>query len=203
MTSHWNNRQGNRDRAAWAVLVTVNGQVHRFRGESIPGVCHSCVETREKNGKWSSTTYRVEHHSTTVLVGWHEDWETGHAFPQANWVEGLAWMAKYAPAVTQAGFESFIRGHCPGTEKRWNDAAKAVSEFSGEPAAEQLASIEAGKARLLALKAEIANAEKAAAEAKRLRDEAARVAAEVAHAEERAAQLRSPAWGVLDSLKLS
>jgi len=144
MKSTWNNRQGNRDRQAMAVLVTADGRVHKFTGSSLPGVCQSSETGREKNGKWSNSTYAVLHHETTSFVGWSQDWDTGQSFPQASWDAGFLWLKTAAPAVTMNGFESFIREGFTKTAARWDAVSAAEAEFSAPATADQLAAIERG-----------------------------------------------------------
>ena len=162
MKSSWNNRQGNRDRQAVAVLVTADGRVHKFSGESIPGVCQAQRTGYEKAGKWSNSTFSIVHHDATKLVSWDQDWDTGRTWPQESWDTGFLWLKTAAPAVTREHFETFIRAEFPKTVPRWDAVAAAESEF-GAPATEaQLAAIEAGKAEVARLKAQAETDRKAA-----------------------------------------
>ena len=198
MKSTWNNRQGNRDRQAVAVLVTADGRVHKFTGASLPGVCQSSETDREKNGKWSNSTFEVLHHDTTSFVGWSQDWDTGETFPQVSWDAGFLWLKTAAPAVTMSGFESFIREGFPKTAARWDAVSAAEVEFSTPATADQLAAIEAGKAEVARLTEKADAARKAAdalasvnQEVKWAAEEAARQAARLA--EETAIKAKSVA----------
>ena len=170
-----------------AVLVTADGRIHKFTGSSLPGVCQSSETGREKNGKWSNSTYAVLHHETTSFVGWSQDWDTGQSFPQASWDAGFLWLKTAAPAVTMNGFESFIREGFPKTAARWDAVSAAEAEFSAPATAEQLSAIEAGKAEVARLTAK-ADADRKAADAlasvsqevKWAAEEAARQAARLA-----------------------
>ena len=204
MKSTWNNRQGNRDRQAVAVLGTADGRIHKFTGASLPGVCQSSETGREKNGKWSNSTFSVLHHDTTSFVGWSQDWDTGQSFPQASWDAGFLWLKTAAPAVTMNGFESFIREGFPKTAARWDAVSAAEAEFSTPATADQLAAIEAGKAEVARLTAK-ADADRKAADAlasvnqevKWAAEESARQAARLA--EETAYKAKSVA-GLANSL---
>lgn len=164
MKSSWNDRQGNRDRQAVAVLVTADGRVHKFTGESIPGVCQSSRTGYEKAGKWSNSTFSILHHDTTKLVSWSQSWDTGRTWPQESWAEGFLWLKTAAPAVTREHFETFIRAEFPKTVPRWDSVAAAEAEFGAPATAEQLAAIEAGKEEVARLKAK-ADADRKAADA--------------------------------------
>lgn len=150
MKSFWNDRQGNRDRKALAVLVTEDGNVHRFTGMSIPGVCQATDLGFTKSGKWSFTEFEVLHRDSTSFVSWMEDWDNGLAFPQPSWEAGFAWLAEQAPGLGMSGFEAFIREKFPKTASRWDDRKSGEGEFSGslplqhaEETAKSLAEIKA------------------------------------------------------------
>jgi len=130
----WNDRQGRRDRKAFFLLVTVDGEVHSFSGRPIPGVCATRVVAYEKNGKWSNTTYEITHADTTKVFAGRQDWASGAYWPQGSWDTGLGALAAVCPAVTRAGYERFIRGEHPGTAAVWDAAAKADAELTSPPA---------------------------------------------------------------------
>jgi hypothetical protein len=166
MKSTWNNGVGPRGRQAIAVLVTEDGRVHRFAGSSIPGVCRADVVAYQRSGRWSNSTFAVEHRPSTGLVAWRQDWETGRTWPQTSWEAGFAWLASKAPGASRGGFEAAIRLNWPETAERWDKAAQAVDEFAEERplvAAEETA---AALAEMVRLQAETA-ADNAEAEALR------------------------------------
>lgn len=136
MKTTWNDRQGSRDRRAWCVLVTADGNVHRFMGSSIPGVCYAAEIDHTRDGKWSNSTWEITHAETTAVVSWMEDWGTGQVFPQVSWEAGYFWLAGQAPTLTREGFEAFIRAHCPRHAERWDAAVAAESEFGFAATAE-------------------------------------------------------------------
>jgi len=154
METKWNNKIGNRGRKPVAVLVTADGQPHRFSGASIPGVCQSTVTGSTKQGKWSSTDYSVLHHETTAFVSWRQDWDTGESWPQSSWDAAFRWLATKAPALKPEPFESFIRANWPATAERWDAVAAGEAEFGKPATPEQLAAIEAGKLEIARLNAE-------------------------------------------------
>lgn len=83
-TATWSDQQGNRDRKAWALLVGPGDAVTTFSGESIPGVVAVAGHDYNKNGKWSSTTFRLTLADGVRLIAGHNGWETG------RFIEGLA-----------------------------------------------------------------------------------------------------------------
>jgi hypothetical protein len=130
MKSKWNDGIGSRDRAPVAVLVTADGQPHRFTGKSIPGVCQSTQTDFTKNGKWSNSDFEILHHDTTAFVSWRQDWDTGKTWPQASWDEAYRFLATQAPALKPGLFDSFVRQHWPKTAARFDEVASAEVEFN-------------------------------------------------------------------------
>lgn len=154
MKTNWNNGIGKRGRNPVAILVTAEGQPHRFAGASIPSVCQSTRTGSEKNGKWSNCDYAVLHHDTTAFVSWMQDWETGESWPQSSWDEGYRWLATKAPALKPGLFEAFVRTNWPAAAEKWDAVAAGEAEFGKPATAEQLASIEAGKLEIARLNTE-------------------------------------------------
>lgn len=72
----WTEELGHRGRRPWC-LVTHGGGVSRFTGDSIPGILAVVGTDYIKNGKWSSTTYRLAVSDGGRLVSGHMGWETG------------------------------------------------------------------------------------------------------------------------------
>jgi len=111
-----------------------------FSGKSIPGVCHAQKLAFEKAGKWSNSTWAIEHRPSTIVVAWHDDWDTGRAWPQATWEEGLLWLAEKASAANMGQFQAAHRAWAseefmgkyvfPSAAKRWDAAEMAKDEFS-------------------------------------------------------------------------
>ncbi len=58
-TTTYNDGQGHRDRAAFAVLISADGAVTAFTGTSIPKLVAVTGREYVKNGKWSNTTYSL------------------------------------------------------------------------------------------------------------------------------------------------
>jgi hypothetical protein len=157
-----------RGRRPIAVLVTADGQPHRFTGASIPGVCHAVAVAYQKNGKWSNSTYELHHHDTTAFVSWFQDWDTGETWPQASWEEAYRFLAQKAPALKPELFAAFVRQHWPKAAEKFDGVAAAEAEFGKPATAEQLAAIEAAKAEIARLNAEAEEASKRADELARL-----------------------------------
>jgi len=58
-TATYCDKQGPRDRAAFAVLIAADGAVTAFAGASIPKVVAVTGQKYTKDGKWSNTTYAL------------------------------------------------------------------------------------------------------------------------------------------------
>lgn len=153
MKTSWNDRQGRRDRRAWCVLVTADGNVHHFAGSALPGVCHATETAYEKAGKWSNSTWEIIHADTTACIQWMEDWDTGRVFPQASWDAAYFWLAGQAPLLTRDGFERFIRSACPRHAERWDATREAEQEYGFAATAEEIAAMQAAQERIGAEKA--------------------------------------------------
>jgi hypothetical protein len=172
MKSKWNDGIMSRGRAPIAVLVTADGQPHRFTGRSIPGVCHAVAVGYEKKGKWSNSDYEVLHHDTTAFVAWYEDWDTGEVWPQSSWEEAYRFLATKAPTLKPGLFNAFVRQHWSKAAEKFDAVAAAEAEFNKPATAEQLAAIEAAKAEIDRLNAEAKEASERADELARLTREA-------------------------------
>jgi len=130
MISKWDDKIGCRNRKPIAILVTEDGNVHRFEGESIPGVCSAIPAEYCKQGKWSYQAYEITHRPSTTFISWMEDWETGLAFPQTSWEAGFVWMARLAPGVSIEGFKTFVNTWFKATADKWDERSSAEGEFS-------------------------------------------------------------------------
>lgn len=71
----WTEELGHRSRCPWC-LVVHQGTVSRFVGADIPGVLVVGTDYI-KNGKWSSTTYRLAVSDNVRLIAGRMGWETG------------------------------------------------------------------------------------------------------------------------------
>ena len=211
MKTIWNNRQESRDRQACACLVTVDGNFYWFTGQSIVGVCNAIETAREKNGKWSNSTYTITHADTTAFVSWYQDWDTGRTWPQSSWDAAFIWLAEKAPTLDRQAFVRFVRSESrwSKTVLEWDAAAMAEVEFSAPPTAEQLATIESKRAEVAVLKVAADAARDAAKEMAQLREKAEQYAREKAASEAQAVEDKRKAsiiggaqWGALEGLKL-
>lgn len=72
----WTEQLGHRSRRPWC-LVVHQGTVSRFVGADIPGVLAVVGTDDSKNGKWSSTTYRLAVSDNVRLIAGRMGWETG------------------------------------------------------------------------------------------------------------------------------
>ena len=77
-------KQGSRDREAWAIVISPLGEIHAFTGNNIPGLVIVLGHDYHKNGKWSNTTYRLKVAPGARFISGLMGWETG------GWTEGLA-----------------------------------------------------------------------------------------------------------------
>jgi hypothetical protein len=161
MKTVWNNKQGSRDSRAWCLLVTLSGSVHKFTGDSIPGVCSAVVADYTKDGKWSNSTFEITHHDTTIVVSFMDDWGTGKAFPQVSWEAGFFWLAVKAPMLSKELFEGFIRESFPKTAAAWDESRVAEAEFGFSATPEQIAAMKTAAEKVAADKAAYEIAERA------------------------------------------
>ncbi|MDO8566789.1 MAG: hypothetical protein Q7R58_01400 [bacterium] len=202
MKTQWNNRQGSRNCQAVCWLVSADGSIHPFSGESIPGICHATIVDGKKDGKWSFSVWEITHAETTALVQWHQDWEQSLTFPQSTWTGGYLWLAEKAPLADRAAFETLIRTRLPKTAERWDAAAGAEAEFGRPADPAMLVRIAARRAEIaveIAAMKEIDRvSEELARERERLAADEARLAAAKA---DRAAGRHSPFAGIGDMLR--
>jgi hypothetical protein len=119
MKIEWNDRQGSRDRQAWALIVTAEGTVLPFTGEPIPGIVAVAGSDYHKDGKWSSTTYRLELAAGCRFVSGYNGWETGRftegllsAVGRSEPIDRWADVAN-ALGVTLAQAQAFLRAWRP------------------------------------------------------------------------------------------
>lgn len=129
MTSTFTNSLHPRNRRDFSLLIDEKGEVFPFEGKSIPGVCHAQEVGFSKNGKWSDTTWQVEHRPSTTFVVATPDWDTGRKWPEATWPALYARFQKWAPHVKAAAIRSFIHATAPNAAARLDEAEKAVQEF--------------------------------------------------------------------------
>lgn len=72
----WTEQLGHRSRRPWC-LVVHQGTVSRFAGTDMPGILAVVGTDYRKDGKWSSTTYRLAVAGGVRIVSGHMGWETG------------------------------------------------------------------------------------------------------------------------------
>jgi hypothetical protein len=85
----WTEKLGHRGRAPWALLVGPGDQIQAFAGASVAGKVVVVGTTFKKNGKWSSTTFRLELAPGVRFLAGHSGWETGtwrEAIGADDWV---------------------------------------------------------------------------------------------------------------------
>jgi hypothetical protein len=74
---HYTSQLGHRSRKPWLLLITPTNEIRLFTGAPIPGIVAIIGEDYEKNGKWSSTTYRLALADGVRTISGHEGWEQG------------------------------------------------------------------------------------------------------------------------------
>jgi hypothetical protein len=129
-TTLFNDGMKSRERREICIVVPKNGTIHKFIGESIPGICFSTILEKNKNGKWSSTTYEIMVHDDTDVFSWYQTFEEGLFFPQKSLEDGYQWLKDKVPNCTLESFKKFISANMPKTSERWNEYEKACSFFS-------------------------------------------------------------------------
>jgi len=121
----WSDRLGHRSRESWCILRDTSGRLHKFRGESIPGVCRAVPIESEKNGKWSYTIYRIRLATGAACVySGHSGWETGtlaEALGVTTWAEASKHLG-----VERAEAERFFRARAKGTARLLDEAEAPI-----------------------------------------------------------------------------
>lgn len=116
------------------MLLIKNGKVYPFKGEGIPGVVAIRGTSYRKNGKWSSTTYRLEVASGVRHICGKDGWETG------RFAEGLASVAKGGPIDLWVEMANALGVTVPAAQeflRVWRPRAAAVID-AAEAAIEEL-----------------------------------------------------------------
>lgn len=133
MELHWNNGLGSRDRRAWLLFIK-DGTVLPFKGENIPGVCVVLGVECTRNGKWSSTTFRLEVAEDVRPLSGREGWETG------TFLEGLETATKIRPihlwveianalGVTIPKAQDFLRSWRPKAAEKVDATEASLKEL--------------------------------------------------------------------------
>jgi len=89
----WNDGLGHRSLRPWLLLITEDERVLPFKGQDIERVAVVRGHDYQKNGKWSSTTYRIETARGVRAVSGRDGWETG------RFVEGLCDAVRFGRPV--------------------------------------------------------------------------------------------------------
>jgi hypothetical protein len=133
-TETWTKKLGHRDRLPWALIIQ-DGQVHPFTGQDIPGLCSVTWQSYIKNGKWSSTTYRMAIPDSARLITGHEGWGTGtfleglqselHPCPPIErWVDLANALGVGIPEA-----QRFLRGYRPEEAARIDEVEAAIASM--------------------------------------------------------------------------
>lgn len=133
--SSWDDGLGHRSRKAWCILIA-GDSIHVFVGESIPGVVAVVGSDYNKNGKWSSSTYRMELAAGVRMLSGHDGWETG------TFREGLrsethkptdTWLdLANALGVTLPAAQAFLRAWRPLAAQHYDEVDAALAAVDGE-----------------------------------------------------------------------
>ena len=170
-----NDRMGSRGILHKNLVVAPGQGIVEFRGESISPVLRVVSKEYEKNGKWSHSTWTVEMSGATLLE-WYQDWGTGEWFKARGLKGAVEEMTAALPeghGLTSDQVERAIRHIWPKTS-----AALAAEDQAFLAAGDQFGDLlEAQKEYASSLKEaqEVVAAIEATEEAKRLRNQAAKL----------------------------
>lgn len=135
----WCDKQGSRDRQAWAVVVAADGALTPFRGASLPGLLAVSGQQYRKDGKWSNTTFRLALADGVRFVHGRGGWETGlmdegvrAAVTAEKPIDSWADIA-HALGATQVSVEAWIRARSPRSAAALDERAAALATL-GVPA---------------------------------------------------------------------
>lgn len=127
----WSNQIGSRGREAWLLLVGPGDRVTRFRGASIPAVAAVTGSGFRKNGKWSSTTYRITLATGVRPVAGRDGWETGRldeglaaasGRPCDRWLDAAAALGVGLPTL-----QAFVAAEWPQQAELWDEREEALA----------------------------------------------------------------------------
>ena len=171
-----NDRMGSRGILHKNLVVAPGQGIVEFRGESISPVLRVMSKEYEKGGKWSHSTWTVELREGATILEWHQDWGTGSWFKSQGLtgaVEELSAALPEGHGLNSAQVERAIRSIWPKTS-----SALAAEDAAFTSAGDQFGDLlEAQKeyASALSEAQEVASAIEATEEAKRLRNQAAKL----------------------------
>jgi hypothetical protein len=111
-------------------VVTPNGKIHKFKGESIPGVCKVLRHEDQQNGKWSNTTYFCVSPAGCTIVTWSQEWDSGLYWPQTSWEEAIAWFQSQAPLATAEEIEALVRRYKEPAAQKFDENRAATASFA-------------------------------------------------------------------------
>ena len=83
------------------LIVGRDERIHLFAGTHIPEILVVDGESRQKNGKWSATTFTLSIHELGWWVVSTPDFDTGHRFPNCANLSELA--EQFRASGCQAG----------------------------------------------------------------------------------------------------
>jgi len=125
------NKQGSRDRKAFAVVISPTGDVAEFSGVSIPKVLAVTAEKFVKEGKWSNTTYTLTLADGVRLIQGRAGFESGllsdgvasaTSKPCNTWEELALAMGAPLPSV-----EKWLRQAAPRSALTLDERAAALA----------------------------------------------------------------------------
>lgn len=125
----WNNGIGSRERRAWLLLIK-GERVEVFTGADVSGFAAIIASSYKKDGKWSSTTYRIGLFPGVRAIAGMDGWETG------KFIEGLRSAAGVAKVETWSDVGSALGVSVPAAMKflrEWRlKAAEALDEVDSK-----------------------------------------------------------------------
>ena len=127
------NQPGLRSRRPVLLIIDEQGVLYKFKGRSIPKVCHVVLLDSVFDSKHKHLSYHVwaiYHRPSTELLTITPQLSTGRIFPKEAWIAGYIWLAERVLAATVPEFQKFIRAEYPATAKRWDAVDAAEKEFA-------------------------------------------------------------------------
>ncbi len=128
----WNDGIASRSRRPACLVISSEGDIHRFSGEHIPGVAQILSDEYEQNGKWSNTTYHCVSPAGTEIYFWRQSWDEGLFWPQSSWEEAIATLQEVAPQAKPEAIEEIIREHWPKAAEKFDENRRIMEEMSGD-----------------------------------------------------------------------
>lgn len=134
-------------RSSW-LLLRKEGRLHRFVGQTIPGVVAVVATQYTKQGKWSGTTYTLQLADGVVAIPGHAGWESGtfrEALAEATRKPTRTWIeAAAALEVTIAELRQLLSDWKPGAITHWDKVDEELAAVEEEAETSHILSVSFG-----------------------------------------------------------